>query len=339
MVISLNKQGYEPFIDFLKGWAIICVVITHAITPTIHDCTLFFLWGDWAVPLFLMIQVFHTYKKGQPSHNLPWAKMVKRIIIPFAAITFVMYAIKCGLSDGIIVDYVNISKETFLAGGIGPGSYYPWIYIQFFIILPVLYNTLSNIKFNWGGYLVVSILLEALCSMIDMPEYIYRLSFVRYIFLVYLGFTWVENGIVINWKTILLSIISIAAITFFNFSNADLEPLFFTSGWKICHWVCYFYPATLLVYFIKKMFDVLPQQCINFTNKCGRYSYEIFLWQMFVFTFVMAAFHKIEGILDVPKAYHLIGSFNMLASIVISICPPLLYNRYKRILEKKYGLQ
>lgn len=334
MVISLNKQGYEPFIDFLKGWAIICVVVTHAITPTIHDASLFFLWGDWAVPLFLIIQVFHTYKKGQPSHNLPWAKMVKRIIVPFATITFIMYAIKCLLNDGTIAENINISKGTLLAGGIGPGSYFPWIYIQFFILLPILYKTLAYNKFNLWGYLAVSILLEVLCSLFDMPEYIYRLSFIRYIFLLYLGFTWVEKGIVINWKMIVLSIISIVAITFFNFSDADLEPLFFTSGWKTCHWVCYFYPATLLVYFIKKMHDVLPQKFINFTNKCGRYSYEIFLWQMFVFTFVMAAIHKIERILDIPNAYHLIGLFNMLASIVISISTPLFYFKYKRIIEK-----
>ena len=335
MTITLNKQGYDPFIDFLKGWAIICVVITHAINPTIHDASLFFLWGDWAVPLFLMIQVFHTYKKGQPSLILSWLKIAKRIIIPFATITFLMFIIKCGFSEGNFAECVDILKGTIAAGGIGPGSYYPWLYLQFFILLPFLYKTLNNNKLNRGGYLAISILSEILCSVINMPEPIYRLSFIRYIFLIYLGYQWVERGIVINWKTITLSVISIIAISYFNFFDYDLEPIFFSSGWKIFHWICYFYPATILVYLIKKLYDALPQRYIDFTNKCGRYSYEIFLWQMFVFAFIIAALNKIERVMDIPNTYHLIGLFNMVASIVISICPPILYYKYKENIKAK----
>ena len=180
---------------------------------------------------------------------------------------------------------------------------------------------------------MASILFEILCSIINMPEFIYRLSFIRYIFLIYLGYIWAEKGIIINKKTIFLSIISIIFISYFNFFDYDLEPIFFTSGWKIFHWICYFYPATILVFFIKKLYDALPQRYIDFINKCGKYSYEIFLWQMFVFTFVIAAFNKIERVLDIPNTYHLIGLFNMVASIVISVSLPILYYKYKEFIK------
>ena len=110
--------------------------------------------------------------------------------------------------------------------------------------------------------------------------------------------------------------------------NANLEPVFFSSGWNIFHGVCYFYPAMLLVYLIKKLYEVLPQSARDFTKKCGKYSYEIFLWQMFVFSFVMPVLIKVEMILDVSKTYHIIGLLNIIVSTVISTCLPLLYYKY-----------
>lgn len=335
MTITFNKEGYDPFIDFLKGWAIICVVITHAITPTIHDASLFLLWGDWAVPLFLLIQVFHTYKKGQPSLRLSWAKMIRRIFVPFAAITFVMFVVECLLSHDLRA-ILDILEKMIYAGGIGPGSYYPWIYLQFFILLPILYKTLNSSILNGGGYLMIAILLELICSVINMPHWIYRLLFFRYFFLIYLGYRWVINGIVINWKTVVLSIISIVAILFFNFSDYDLSPIFFSSG-RIFHWICYFYPATVLVYLIKKLYDILPEKVVKFTNKCGRYSYEIFLWQMFVFSFVVTVINKVEELLGMPDIYHLLSLFNLLASIAISVCIPLIYlNIKEKAIAKRF---
>ena len=58
----LNKKGYDPFIDFVKGFCILSVVLTHSLPVWLQQHTLFSLWGGMAVPLFLMIQVFHAYK-------------------------------------------------------------------------------------------------------------------------------------------------------------------------------------------------------------------------------------------------------------------------------------
>ena len=60
--ITLQKEGYDPFIDYLKGVCIFLVVLTHFLPHT--EYILFPLWGDQVVPLFLLIQVFHAYKHG-----------------------------------------------------------------------------------------------------------------------------------------------------------------------------------------------------------------------------------------------------------------------------------
>lgn len=62
-IIVLQKDGYEPFIDFLKGVCIILVIITHTIPYEIEHYSLFEIWGRTAVPIFLIIQCYHVFKK------------------------------------------------------------------------------------------------------------------------------------------------------------------------------------------------------------------------------------------------------------------------------------
>ena len=62
--VVLKTDGYDPFIDFLKGMCIVFVILDHSFPSKIDYYTLFAVWGKSAVPLFLLIQVFHAYKKG-----------------------------------------------------------------------------------------------------------------------------------------------------------------------------------------------------------------------------------------------------------------------------------
>lgn len=61
--LTFNRDGYDPLIDYLKGLCILFVVIQHSIPTALHHYTMFALWGRLAVPIFLLIQVFHAYKK------------------------------------------------------------------------------------------------------------------------------------------------------------------------------------------------------------------------------------------------------------------------------------
>lgn len=78
--IHLVKDGYDPFIDFMKGFCILSVILLHATTHfpgqayTIGQC----------VPLFLLIQVFHYYKKGlENARPFNIQKVWIRILRPF----------------------------------------------------------------------------------------------------------------------------------------------------------------------------------------------------------------------------------------------------------------
>ncbi len=121
-------------------------------------------------------------------------------------------------------------------------------------------------------------------SWINLPDPIHRLLAVRYLFLIYLSWRWVKEGIVINKTTVILSVLSGLSIAYFFYCNFNIEPLFYTTGWSYHRWPCYFYVSTLLCYILHIMYVSISKisfidKIIKFLAKC---SYEIFLVQMAV---------------------------------------------------------
>lgn len=286
MFIKLNRWGYEPLIDYLKAICIIMVVISHG-TGGARDALLYPFWIDQAVPIFLMIQVFHAYKRdtvNYPSFSKLWSRIMK----PFLAIQCLMvfyYLIRYFFKNE---DFTESMLLLVKNGGQGPGSYYIWIYLQFSILLPLFTKLVKN-RYATVFFIGCSIGFEIICSYLDMPDYIYRLLFLRYFFLVYLGHLWVKRGIVLNKKNILLSIISITAIGLLYYGKSfgltgEYEPLVFTTDWTIFHWFSYFLPWSFLSFYICSSYKKVECTKIGaILLLTGKRSFEIFLFQMLVF--------------------------------------------------------
>lgn len=148
-VITLKKEGYDPYIDYLKGVCIFFVILTHCLPW--QEYMLFSLWGAQAVPLFLLIQTFHVYKCGMDKAvGMPrFRKLFSRIFRPFLIWLLVELFLL------IVVfgrDPVSMLKSVAVSGGIGPGSYYVWIYVQFAFILPVLASLFRKLEKRVGDY-------------------------------------------------------------------------------------------------------------------------------------------------------------------------------------------
>lgn len=82
--IIFNTKGYDPFIDFIKAYAIICVLIAH--TLPVGNLG-YGLWAGMQVPLFLLVQAFHFYKKD--DSQVDFKKLCQRILLPFAMISLI----------------------------------------------------------------------------------------------------------------------------------------------------------------------------------------------------------------------------------------------------------
>lgn len=279
--IVFNKTGYAPFITFLKGYAILCVVLAHSV-PNI-EISGYELWGSMQVPLFLLIQTFHVFKKD--TANLNFKKLWSRIIFPFLILQTTIFAVKL-TSAGVSLQMNVIQILT--QGGYGPGSYYFWVYLQFAVLLPLLHPLVKK----WSKkkllitFLICSVTFEIICSLLHPAEWLYRLLSIRYIFLIYLGFIWVSEGVQMNGMNLFLSLLSVVAIILFAYVKPNLEPFFYDSGWTTHRWICYFYAAFLLTYLLRLIWGIVLH--CHFVGTVllvmGKCSYEIYLVQMAVFT-------------------------------------------------------
>lgn len=318
-------SGYDPSIDYIKGFAILCVVINHCISAEVQNDVLFTFWGAQAVPLFLIIQVFHSYKRGFDAVSLSFAKLWKRIIKPFLFVSFVLYCIYIALG---IKNNIGVGEQTvhFLkSGGVGPGSYYFWIYLQFAFILPLLTIVLKKFTI-WGNllfFIVLSILLELVCSFSHLPEWLYRLLFFRYVFLIFIGYYLVQRELRINICLIIIAIVSACFLFVFQYLNFDFEPFFFKSDWKTQHWITYGYDL-LLVYVLCQLYLKRPNTWLTrFFLLLGKQSYDVFLWQMFYF------FLPIKSIFDRYLTASLSEFSYVLFSLIVCIIP-VLYVKSKK---------
>lgn len=276
-VIPFNKTGYDPFIDFIKAYAIICVLIGH--TLVLHDYWGYGLWAGMQVPLFVLVQAFHGFKKEALEINCK--KIFLRVILPYIVVqSIALIFLLCKDASGI---YSFIG-----CGGAGPGSYYPWIYIQIALLLPFVKKWIDKNKEHQTKVLITFLIIcesfEILFSVINLPDGLYRLLAVRYIFLLYLAWLWVKDGIVINRLTVLLSFLSFLAIVYFEYFSVDDEVLFYNTAWKYHRWPCYFFVANGGGYLLRLLFEFLQNspsvmKAIKLLAKC---SYEIFLIQMLV---------------------------------------------------------
>lgn len=321
-VVPIKKVGYDPFIDYLKGISILFVVLLHCLP--LQNYLLCSLWASQAVPIFLLIQVFHVVRGGNKNKRINYKKLFNRILKPYLLtlmIQFVLSVLVYGERDIIL-----LIKRIIGAGGIGPGSYYVWVYLQFYFLLPFMVHLMHRMSDRVLFWLFTSlcVALEILCSSIQMSEPLYRLLAIRYLYLIYLGYLWVKKGIILNNLTLSLSGVSIVFILLFTYTSINWEPLFYDSGWKIYHWVSYFYVAYLFVVILSFIYTHIGKKIKDLLCMMGKYSYEIFLMQMFLFSFLPSA-----KWMDFIGNIYITSFLRVLLSVILSVFPILVYKHYK----------
>ena len=231
------------------------------------------------VPLFILIQSFHCYKRDKITFNLK--KVLSRVIIPFLALEILTFVIALCIGKS---DFKPLLDTCLVNGGFGPGSYYPWIYIQIALLLPLFGHILK--KADKYVSLVIFLLVcdgfEIVLSLLGIPDHLYRLLAIRYIFLIYLGWLWVNEGVTINWITLLLSVLSLATIIYFEYYSVNDEPLFLNTAWKTHRWPCYFFVAFGLIALLHYIWSEIGKNryVSSFVKRIAASSYEIFLIQM-----------------------------------------------------------
>ncbi len=285
-------------IDFIKSVAIVAVITLHSLPAKTLYAILapFHIWH--AVPIFIVIagmngtlsnvqrsggSIFpHAYSSSRLQRHF------RNIIIPFLTIwllEIVVQACTKKIAPGKII-------YTFFAGGIGPGSYFTPVYIQHLMIFPMIlwlknkFQTLNRYAFVLF-FLLLSLSLEWLCLVFSVPEWLYRLLYVRYLFAAFLGSYLLSPGFTKSMALLLtaVSLVYIVCLSYGAFNPAMMYP-----SWGFQHAPAYFYTVFLVVclwhlYPLFQRFDF----AIMFIGKA---TYHIFLLQMVWFKMIA---HTVQG--------------------------------------------
>ncbi len=321
---NLNNKGYDPFIDYLKGISIILIILTHCITSTNKSQIFFPIWGSPAVPVFLIIQVFHYYKKGEEFIMPNFYKVWKRIVRPFIIVELIILLLFL-YNEFISFQKMPAFKEIAYTLTGGPGTYYPWIYLQFSILLPLLSPLFKyKRKYTLIIFIILSQLFEYLCCIFYMQEWIYRITFFRYIFLIYLGYILAKKGYSLNMVTLIISIISIYSVLLFAYTDINFFPAYYNvEAWGSCHWICYIYIAFLIITISKYIYSFVKEnKIIKTIENIGKYSYETYLFQLLYFTCISEYVNVILQLESRPF-------INIAISLLLCITPVLTYKRIK----------
>ena len=330
-LIDFKTNRYDPQIDYIKGICIIFVILTHSMFRYELRPILFPYWGDTAVPIFIIIQAFHYYKKSLDVRMPNLLKLWKKIILPFIITLTLMFLAQYFLyydkTDGIFSPNLYWDKR-------GPGSYYIFIYLELAFAIPFFAPIIKKLSTKWilVFFIILSQLIEIVASITHCPDIIYRNLFIRYTFLIYLGYLIATKGLILNKLTLGCGFIGIVSLYIFNYTDIDLEPFFYTSlyNWKYCHWVCYLYIAYLFIWFLKKSYlYITPYKLIQKgIVLIGKYSYYIYLFQIIYYATIC---YYVSSTLSSFIENHFI---ERLAYIIIStiICiVPVVY--FKRVYQ------
>jgi fucose 4-O-acetylase-like acetyltransferase len=202
--LKINQlMKHDDSIDFIKGIAILLVIIFHCIIGYTNKVA-GVISIEQGVPLFLLVSSY-LYFKSQENKPVTFygkhhfIKMFNRIFVPFFIFQIPILLISFYKS--------NISIFNVVAGGgIGMGSYYPWLYFQFWLLLPCFSYLIKNKKLKMWHAIAISITLEIAFNLIasinvinNFSDVLWRLFVGRYVFIIYIGFLLAKNRF--NYKT------------------------------------------------------------------------------------------------------------------------------------------
>lgn len=135
-----------------------------------------------------------------------------------------------------------------------------------------------------------------------------------------------KKGIVLNTKTVLLSLFSMATIIYFEYFYKATEPWFYDTAWRTHRWPCYYYVSILLcgiLYWVYHLTKSNPL-VLSITKILSKCSYEIFLVQMVAIPFLPPLSFVHDELLQ-----HVL---KIIFIFIISIVGGFYFNKYYNIL-------
>lgn len=144
--VKMEKVQQLEWIDFVKGFAAISVILIHTSTRSFLESTFSYVHIWQAVPLFVFISFYLFFRKLDKCSTKEWYGLdnVKRVIWR-VGVPFLLLQVFFVLNIVHDEEWTHL-KSLLLNGGFGRGSYYPYVYCQLWTIAPILYLILLKMN-------------------------------------------------------------------------------------------------------------------------------------------------------------------------------------------------
>ena len=320
-----QKSRHLGYVDFLKGFAIVSVILLHALPKKVlvETYAVFHIWQ--AVPLFVFISFLLIYIKlrrisvSDYYGKKNWGKLFKRIIAPFLIIEgllLLFFAIK-GNNELILQFLQN--------GRIGRGSYYFYVYLQIWLLAPITY-LLMRWNHLLGGVILlfVSVLGNVMCFFAGLSPMLESCLALRYIFIAVIAYEWMNNSKSRTWKYLfpVISVLYLLLMDYYDF-NPWIPN---TGGWGHQQFPSFFYLfpfVSIMVYLYTKCNSFLSTSI----RWLGQYSWEIYLIQMIFFLFPFNTYIPLGNSIIHQIVYCII-------SLILCILPVYAYSKVKQLYKQ-----
>lgn len=313
------EKGHNLAIDILKGLAIISVILMHS-----WDRLFLLRLGApyhilQAVPIFIIIAAFNGVNSYIRADAVTLIQCYNNIIRRFNRLIWPYFIFL--VTEYLFIVFINIINYRYVeilseitgvspdristyihsvygfpqvfsfvvTGGYGPGSFFIPVLMPLIFVLPMLYLLARrNLTLMVSVAFIIDLAFEIYAIESSMPDWAYRLLFIRYLFAFALGI-WLALGVDRKWLAI-GSIISVGYITAVNY--LQYAPLGQPSEGSQ-NALSFIWPLALVVIGLSFSPMIINNLGVRLISEIGRASYHIFLTQMVYFWTIGG---KINGI-------------------------------------------
>jgi peptidoglycan/LPS O-acetylase OafA/YrhL len=323
---SVIKQPSDYYIeiDYLKGFAIISVILLHTVIPEIWLLlgAPYHIWQ--AVPLFMLIAGFtgaYAYQRHKSStpvqcfNRTLLIRRFKRILMPYALYWIIQVIVLVFIFHQSF-DLISLTVN-FIKGGSSWGAYFVPAILQSILIIPLLYLlALRNPDLMVILALAVNILFELILLYYGIQYEFIELLYFRYLFAGALG-VWLvtKNKRPLGWLIVggFIGFVFLTLVCYTPILSSFNE---FSGYAGVFHAPAYLWTLVLAVGGLHYLPKTTMTKFYCYLEKTGKASWHIFLAQMFYF--ILPGNIIINNFL-LPLATSIPAPINVLVAILAAI--------------------
>lgn len=325
----MATQIHLENIDFIKGLAALSVILLHTLPKSVlyGSFAVYHIWQ--AVPIFLFITFYLGFRNFEKTGNVfngyysmdRLKKVFQKLWLPLLilAVFEAIFFTSIGNNSRAVGSLLCISN--------GPGSYYIWVYMQLWVLLPLIFALFKKCGVLIGGSILL--IISAVGDFIIEKYVSFTPVFFcfRYLFLSVPAYMYLKRiKIKEIWSLILLSVVYLSLMHYSGIPERFDSIL--PNGWEAQTSLGFFYTLFLFVLLSKIYEKIKNSKLTKYITHYGTISWEIFLVQMVLLGSGVVEFASTR----VFQSIYLQVGFKVIFVLTLSLLIAQLYKNFLNVI-------